>query len=479
MSQEVTLPALGESVTEGTVTRWLKNVGDTVAVDEPLVEISTDKVDTEIPSPIAGVIEEILVAEDDTVEVGAVLVRVGDGSGAAAPAAPAPAAENPAPEPAPAVAAPAPEPVAPPVAEAPPAPPAAPAAPPAPPVASPVAEPAPPATPPVAPPPAVAPPVAAPAVAAPAASAGLPGPVPTGSRSMPYVTPIVRKLAHDHGVDLATVTGSGVGGRIRKEDVLAKAGGSAAPAPVATPTVVEASALRGTSVAMSRLRKVIAERAVASMQQTAQLTTVVEIDVTEVAELRQAAKDQFLQATGVKLTFLPFFVKAAAEALRVFPIINAVVEGETIVYPATENISIAVDTERGLLTPVLKNAGDKNIAAIAGDIADLAERTRTNQLSPDELAGGTFTVTNTGSRGALFDTPVVFLPQVAILGTGIVQKKPVVVTHNGDDSIAIRQTVFFALSYDHRIVDGADAARFLTMVKDRLESGDFDADLGI
>jgi 2-oxoglutarate dehydrogenase E2 component (dihydrolipoamide succinyltransferase) len=181
----------------------------------------------------------------------------------------------------------------------------------------------------------------------------------------------------------------------------------------------------------------------------------------------------------VKLSFLPFFVKAAAEALRVFPIINAVVEGETIVYPATENISIAVDTERGLLTPVLKNAGEKTIAGIAKDIADLAERTRTNALSPDELAGGTFTVTNTGSRGALFDTPVVFLPQVAILGTGIVQKKPVVVTHNGDDSIAIRQTVFFALSYDHRIVDGADAARFLTMVKNRLEAGDFDADLGI
>ena len=473
MSHEVTLPALGESVTEGTVTRWLKKVGDTVAVDVPLVEISTDKVDTEIPSPVAGVIEEILVAEDDTVEVGAVLVRVGDGSGAAAPAAPAPAAETPAPEPTPeptpAVATPAPEPVAPSAPATPPAPAPAPAAPPAPPVAPPAA----------APPVVAAPPAVAPPVAAPAASAGLPGPVPTGSRSMPYVTPIVRKLAHDHGVDLATVTGSGVGGRIRKEDVLAKAGGSAAPAPAATPTVVEASALRGTSVAMSRLRKVIAERAVASMQQTAQLTTVVEIDVTEVAELRQAAKDQFHQATGVKLTFLPFFVKAAAEALRVFPIINAVVEGETIVYPATENISIAVDTERGLLTPVLKNAGDKNIAGIAGDIADLAERTRTNQLSPDELAGGTFTVTNTGSRGALFDTPVVFLPQVAILGTGIVQKKPVVVTHNGDDSIAIRQTVFFALSYDHRIVDGADAARFLTMVKNRLELGDFDADLGI
>ncbi len=454
MSQDVTLPALGESVTEGTVTRWLKNVGDTVAVDEPLVEISTDKVDTEIPSPIAGVIEEILVAEDETVEVGAVLVRVGDGSGAAAPSgapeAAAPAAE-PAPEPAPVAA---PEPVAAPVAEAPAAP--------------------------VAAPPAVATPAPAPApTTAPAAPAGLPEPVPTGSRAMPYVTPIVRKLANDHGVDLASVTGTGVGGRIRKEDVLAKAGGSVTPAPAAAPTVVEASALRGTSVPMSRLRKVIAERAVASMQQTAQLTSVVEVDVTEVAELRQAAKDQFHQVTDVKLSFLPFFVKAAAEALRVFPIINAVVDGETIVYPATENISIAVDTERGLLTPVLKNAGEKTIAGIAKDIADLAERTRTNALSPDELAGGTFTVTNTGSRGALFDTPVVFLPQVAILGTGIVQKKPVVVTHNGDDSIAIRQTVFFALSYDHRIVDGADAARFLTMVNNRLEAGDFDADLGI
>ena len=296
---------------------------------------------------------------------------------------------------------------------------------------------------------------------------------------MPYVTPIVRKLAHDLGVDLAHVSGTGVGGRIRKEDILAAAGGSAGAAASAAATVVEPSALRGTTVPMSRLRKVIAERAVASMQASAQLTSVVEVDVTEIAELRQVVKDQFLSSTGTKLSFLPFFVKAAAEALRVFPIINAVVEGESIVYPATENISIAVDTERGLLTPVLKNAGEKNLAGISKDISDLAERTRTNQLSPDELAGGTFTVTNTGSRGALFDTPIVFLPQVAILGTGIVQKKPVVVTHNGDDSIAIRHTVYLALSYDHRIVDGADAARFLTMVKDRLEAGAFDADLGI
>jgi len=318
-----------------------------------------------------------------------------------------------------------------------------------------------------------------PAAPTPAAPTPAPG-QPAGSRAVPYVTPIVRKLANDHGVDLEKVQGSGVGGRIRKEDVLAAAGGSQAPAPAtAAPTAVAASALRGTTVPMSRLRKVIAERAVASMQQTAQLTTVVEVDVTEVAELRSAIKDQFLAQTGQKLSFLPFFVKASAEALQVFPIINAVVEGENIVYPATENISIAVDTERGLLTPVLRGAGGLNIAQIAAAISDLAERTRTNQLSPDELAGGTFTLTNTGSRGALFDTPVVFLPQVAILGTGIVQKKPVVVTHNGDDSIAIRQTVFLALSYDHRIVDGADAARFLTMVKDRLEAGDFDADLGI
>ena len=449
MSHEVTLPALGESVTEGTITRWLKKVGDTIAVDEPLVEISTDKVDTEIPSPVAGTLEEILVAEDETVEVGAILARIGDGSGAAAPAAAAPEAAAPvaAPETTPAA------PVAAPVAEAPVAPPAV-----APPAAAPLA------TPPA--------PVAAPASPAVVSA-------PAGSRAMPYVTPIVRKLANDHGVDLQKVSGTGVGGRIRKEDVVAASTGTVAPAAPATATVVEASALRGTTVPMSRLRKVIAERAVASMQASAQLTSVVEVDVTEIAELRQAVKDSFLQATGTKLSFLPFFVKASAEALRVFPIVNAVVDGENIIYPATENISIAVDTERGLLTPVLKNSGDKNLAQISQDISDLAQRTRDNKLSPDELSGGTFTVTNTGSRGALFDTPIVFLPQVAILGTGIVQKKPVVVTHNGDDSIAIRHTVYLALSYDHRIVDGADAARFLTMVKDRLEAAAFDADLGI
>jgi 2-oxoglutarate dehydrogenase E2 component (dihydrolipoamide succinyltransferase) len=299
------------------------------------------------------------------------------------------------------------------------------------------------------------------------------------------VTPIVRKLANEKGVDLDSITGTGVGGRIRKQDVLAAAAGGApvaAPAASATPTPaprLETSELRGTSVPMSRLRKVVAERAVVSMQTMAQLTTVVEVDVTKVAAFRDEVKAAFQAKTGTKLNFLPFFTLAAAEALRAYPIINATIEGDNIVYPDHEHISIAVDTERGLLTPVLRDAGDKNLAQIAGEIADLAARTRDNKLKPDELAGGTFTLTNTGSRGALFDTPVVFLPQVAILGTGIVQKKPVVVSDGGLDAIAIRSVVYLALSYDHRVVDGADAARFLSAVKDRLESGDFSADLGI
>ena len=463
---DITLPALGESVTEGTVTRWLKAVGDTVAVDEPIVEISTDKVDTEIPSPVAGVIQEILVGEDETVEVGAVLARVGEAGAAPAappaepvaeaPAAPAPVAAEPAP--------PAPEPVTP---VAPPAPAAAPAPPaPAPAAPAPVAQPVAPA------------PVVAPAAEAAPASDGA-----------AYVTPIVRKLAQERGVDLNSVTGTGVGGRIRKEDVLnatpaapatpaPAAQAAAAPAaPAAAPAAV--SELRGTTVPMSRLRKVIAERAVASMQQTAQLTTVVEVDVTEVAKMRARVQENFVRQTGGKLSFLPFFVRAAAEGLQSHPIINATVDGENIVYAATENISIAVDTERGLLTPVLRDAGSKSLAQISHDIADLAARTRENKVGPDELSGGTFTVTNTGSRGALFDTPVVFLPQVAILGTGTVQKKPVVVSKDGVDAIAVRQTVYLALSYDHRIIDGADAARFLTQVKERLEAAHFDDVLGI
>jgi pyruvate dehydrogenase E2 component (dihydrolipoamide acetyltransferase) len=467
MSESVTLPALGESVTEGTVTRWLKKVGDRVEVDEPLLEVSTDKVDTEIPSPVAGVIEQILVQEDETVEVGAVLVTIGDGSGAAAPAPTAEPASTPEP-------APVPEPEPAPPAPAPPAP----AAEPAPEPAPPAPQPAPPAAAP-APPPAA--PVAAPAPA-PAAPAPATAPVAAGANAHAgYVTPIVRKLANDKGIDLSTVTGTGVGGRIRKQDVLA-AGGPAVStaAPTAKPApALEVSPLRGTTVPMSRLRKVVAERAVLSMQTLAQLTTVVEVDVTKVANYRDEVKAAFQAKTGQKLTFLPFFVLAAAEALKAYPIINATVDGENIVYPDHENVSIAVDTERGLLTPVVRNASDLDIAQLASEIADKAERTRSNKLTPDELSGGTFTVTNTGSRGALFDTPIVFLPQSAILGTGIVQKKPVVVTDDGLDAIAIRSTVYLALSYDHRIVDGADAARFLGAVKARLESGDFAANLGI
>ena len=294
------------------------------------------------------------------------------------------------------------------------------------------------------------------------------------------MTPIVRKLANEQGVDLASVTGTGVGGRIRKQDVLS-AGAVPAEAPAAAParTPLETSPLRGTTVPMTRLRKVVAERAVVSMTSTAQLTTVVEVDVTRVARLRDRVKGAFLEKTGNKLSFLPFFALAAAEALRAYPIVNSTVDGDTIVYPPTENMSIAVDTERGLLTPVIRDAGELDIAGLAAQIADLANRTRNNQLKPDELSGGTFTLTNTGSRGALFDTPVVFLPQSAILGTGIVVKRPVVVKQDGEDAIAIRSMVYLALSYDHRIVDGADAARFLTTVKKRLEDASFEGQLGI
>jgi len=230
---------------------------------------------------------------------------------------------------------------------------------------------------------------------------------------------------------------------------------------------------------MSRLRKVIAQRAVESLHATAQLTTMVEVDVTRVAQLREAKKAEFLEKTGTKLSFMPFFAVAAAEALRRYPVINASVEGDSIVYPNTEDLNIAVDTERGLLNPVVRNAGDKTIAQLANDIADLAARTRENKLTPDELSGGTFTLTNTGSRGALFDTPLVFLPQVAILGTGVVVKRPMVVSGPEGEGIAIRSMVYLALSYDHRIVDGADAARFLTQVKERLEGGAFEGNLGI
>jgi 2-oxoglutarate dehydrogenase E2 component (dihydrolipoamide succinyltransferase) len=448
---EVKLPALGESVTEGTVTRWLKKVGDSVAIDEPLVEVSTDKVDTEIPSPVAGILQQILVGEDETAAVGAVLAIVGDANSSEAPAV-----------------------VAPPVVEVPPAVDTAPVAAPEV-IAPPIVEPAVVSTPVVAPPatePIATPtnlPVFTPQVSTPATVVSQ-TPASTGSDAN-YVTPLVRKLANESGVNLSSVAGTGVGGRIRREDVVAAA---SSPTRVASPVQITESALRGTVEPMSRLRKVLAERAVASMVSTAQLTTVVEVDVTGVAHLRSSQQADFTAKTGVKLNFMPFFFLAAAEALKAHPKINSSVDGESIVYHPSENISFAVDTERGLLTPVIRDAASLSIANIATQIADLAARTRENKLKPDELSGGTFTLTNTGSRGALFDTPVVFLPQSAILGTGVVAKRPVVVTDEfGQDSIAIRSMVYLALSYDHRIIDGADASRFLVDVKNRLEQANF------
>jgi 2-oxoglutarate dehydrogenase E2 component (dihydrolipoamide succinyltransferase) len=428
----VTMPALGESVTEGTVTRWLKNVGDQVHVDEALLEVSTDKVDTEIPSPASGTLVSIDVAVDSTVPVGARLAVIG-GSGAA-------------------VVTPPPAPVAPVVVAAPVTPPPAPVA------AAPVTP-------------------AAPVVS-------------QVSNDDAYVTPIVRKFASENNVDLSKVKGTGIGGRIRKEDVLAaapKAAVASQSAPVVAAPVSQSSAapvavspLRGTTVTMSRLRKVIAERMLESLHVSAQLTTVVEVDVTAIARLRDRAKASFEAREGTKLSFLPFFAVAVCEALKQHPVLNASVNGDQITYHNAEHLGIAVDTERGLLVPVIRDAGDLNMGGVARKITDVAARTRDNKISPDELGGGTFTITNTGSRGALFDTPIINQPQVAILGLGAVVKRPMVMKGtDGGETIAVRSMVYLGLSYDHRIVDGADAARFLVTLKDRLEGGRFESDLGL
>ncbi len=444
---EVRMPALGESVTEGTVTTWLKSVGDAVDADEPLLEVSTDKVDSEVPSPVAGFLAEIRVPEDETVEVGTVVAIISSSAPSAAPVAEAAAPAAPA------------APVA-------PAAPAAPAAPVDPfPNASTLAQTA----------------SAAPVVETPVAV--------TGSA---YVTPIVRKLARELGVDLASVSGTGVGGRVRREDIEAAAAAAraavAAPAapvapaaPAAPATAVrEPSPLRGTTEKMSRLRQTIARRMVESLQTAAQLTTVIEVDVTKVAALRARSKDAFLAKHGTKLTFLPFFVKAATEALAYHPKINATINDKEVTYFDYEHVGIAVDTPRGLLVPVIKNAGDKDIAGIAASINDLAARTRDSKIGPDELSGSTFTVTNTGSGGALFDTPVLNMPETAIMGVGTIVKRPVVMKGaDGADVIAIRSMVYLSLSYDHRLVDGGDASRFLMDVKKRLEEGAFEADLGL
>ena len=446
----VLLPALGESVTEGTVTRWLKAIGDSVAADEALLEVSTDKVDTEIPSPVSGILLEITVGEDGVALVGGQLGTIGALSGAPAAAASSSVpTSNATSSPAMTAAAPSPTPTP-------------------------------------------APPVIAPAAPVPTQTA-------SPNNSSAYATPLVRKIAAERGVELSTVVGTGVGGRIRKEDILT-APTTLAPVIVPTDRPVESkphvapttsavvanyappSELRGRTEPMSRLRKVIAERMVESLQISAQLTSVVEVDVTRISTLRNRSKAAFESREGVKLSFLPFFAKAACEALKQFPSVNATLDQEagTVTYFDAEHVGIAVDTERGLLVPVIRDAGDLNIGGLARKINDLAERTRTNKLSPDELSGGTFTITNTGSRGALFDTPIINQPQVAILGTGAVVKRPVVTTDDtGADVISIRQMVYLALTYDHRLVDGADAARFLSAIKARLEEGAFEADLGL
>ena len=485
MPVSVTMPRLGESVSEGTVTRWLKQEGERVEADEPLLEVSTDKVDTEIPAPSSGILTSIKVGEDETVDVGVELAIISEsadaGGSSEAPAAP-PAAPEPvaAPEPAAPVAA---------AAETP----AAQAEP------DPVTE---------APKAAVTPPPAAPA--GPASTPAEPAPNSSDDEggAGPYVTPLVRRLAAEHDVDLTALRGTGVGGRIRKQDVLdaarngsspvvaeapaapAPTGQTAPSAPSAPPAPVKASQpaaaaaltqVRGRTEKLSRLRSVIATRMVESLQISAQLTTVVEVDITRIARLREKAKAAFEAREGVKLTYLPFFAVATCEALKLHPKLNASIDqaGGTVTYHDAEHLGIAVDTERGLLAPVIHAAGDLNLGGMARKIGDLADRTRRNAVTPDELGGGTFTLTNTGSRGALFDTPILFQPQVGILGTGTVVKRPAVIDDPElGEIVAVRSMVYLALTYDHRIVDGADAARFLTTIKERLEEGSFDADLG-
>src|SRR5271166_166878 len=454
-SQPVLMPELGESVTEGTVTRWLKKVGDPVDVDEPLVEVSTDKVDTEIPSPVAGTLISITAEEDVTVSVGGELARIGTGATTAAP--------SPTPAPAP---------------QAPPAP--QPEATPAP-QPEPAAQPAPPPRPDAAPTPQAKPEPAPPA----------------GAASSPYVTPLVRKLAAENNIDLSQVNGTGVGGRIRKQDVLSAAAKTAAEkedakkAPAAAPAAPKPSAptpapalahLRGTTQKASRIRQITAKKTRESLQATAQLTQTHEVDMTRIVALRDKAKAAFAEREGVRLTFLPFIARAVIDALKVHPNVNASYNEETkeITYYDAEHLGFAVDTEQGLLSPVIHNAGDLSLAGLARAIADIAARARSGDLRPDELSGGTFTITNIGSQGALMDTPILVPPQAAMLGTGAIVKRPrVVVDDTGNESIGVRSICYLPLTYDHRLIDGADAGRFLSTIKRRLEEGAFEADLGL
>ncbi|WP_066589062.1 2-oxoglutarate dehydrogenase, E2 component, dihydrolipoamide succinyltransferase [Corynebacterium provencense] len=459
---DVTMPELGESVTEGTVTQWLKKVGDTVAVDEPLLEVSTDKVDTEVPSPVAGTLVEILAGEDDTVDVGAVIARIGDASATSAPT------SSPAPE----------------KTDSTPATPTEPETEPQPETRTeaPTAEP-------------VTTGTSGSADGTDGKDGKTPDPTPAGtaaatsSGNLPYVTPLVRKLAEKHGVDLSTVTGSGVGGRIRKQDVLAAAeaasgstGSTTEPAPRVLKGADPAKAeLRGTTRKVNRIRAITAKTTLESLHGAAQLTQVHEVDMTRIADLRKSSKSAFRERYGVNLTYLPFFAKAVVEALLAHPNINVSYDAgsKEMTYHGSVNLGIAVDTPEGLLSPVIHNAQDLSLPELAQAIADIADRARNKKLKPNDIMGGTFTITNIGSEGALTDTPILVPPQAAMLGTGAIVKRPVVITEDGQDAISIRQMVYLPLTYDHQSIDGADAGRFLTSVKDRLENVDFTDDLGL
>ena len=442
-ASDVTMPELGESVTEGTITTWLKEVGDDVEIDEPLLEVSTDKVDTEIPSPVAGTLVEILAEEDDTVEVGDVIARIGDADAA-------PAAEEKAEEPKKEEKAEEKE-----------------------------------------------EPKQEEKAEAPKKEEKKEEPkqekaadTSSDEDRIPYVTPLVRKLAKKHNIDLSTVEGSGVGGRVRKQDILAIVNGeskadssestsSEAPRTSTKSVDPEKAALRGTTKKVNRIRAITAAKTLEALQTAAQLTQLHEVDMTRVAELRAANKQAFQEKHGVKLTYLPFFAKAIVEALVAHPNVNASYNAETkeMTYHESVNLAIAVDTKQGLLTPVIHDAQDKSLPELAKAIVDVADRARNSKLKPNDLTGATFTITNIGSEGALSDTPIVVPPQAAMVGTGAITKRPVVVTDNGVDAIAVRQMVYLPMTYDHQVVDGADAGRFMTTVRDRLENIDFDADL--
>jgi len=485
MSTPVIMPQMGESIAEGTITKWLKKVGDPVKRDEPIFEISTDKVDAEIPSPVAGTLLEIKVNEGQTVAINTVVATIGEaGEQAASAGAPAPA----------------------PKAE--PAPQASVAAPPAPtraaePAPAPKPEPKPAGQPAPAPAPAAAAPAPRPSAPArvepPAGGQGAGGQVESiEERIRRKSSPLVRKIAQENQIDIQEIEGTGIHNRVTKNDVFsylenrkvaqAPSRGSAAPAEAPQMSVGRAEPMeapaprpaipvtdRDEVVAMTKIRRITAENMILSTRTSAHVTTVFQVDYTNIARVRAKHKDDFLAKNGVKLTYLPFIFRAAIQALKQFPQVNASIDGDNIVYHKDVHLGMAVALDWGLIVPVIKSADEKSILGLARASQDLAERARTKRLKPEEIQGGTFTVTNPGVFGSLFGTPIIPQPQVAILGVGTIEKRPVVVEdENGQDALGIRTTGYLALSFDHRLIDGADADKFMAAVKNTLETGEFD-----